>query len=505
MPGPTVLDQIVLADLASAFPRHRRRDYWIALTVHDFLPSQQLRLFDRHHPHMCRCAQERGQPDPQPEMTALACLIAIAGALPYDAEFPHDAAGAFDAMNLRGDLVYLTLAKSGFARVAALCQRFPDEYAGPIQNGKQNRLGGSGADLSGPVGPKLLRNLLARGEWADPQFPRTRAAYERMPTHEIEALMRMAAFERESRLEWERFVLDYCLRMATNWSSAVDDSLFRSLLAHKMRPTATAVRRMSNQLIQEQLKTDYRKLAWRRDDSTLAILRAASGVESNYIDYYALRAGWEFDRVGARRDLCWSGGVTFSIPRRRGDDEGVPELGSTPITLNTPHDESCPCCGIPMVCMLDLDLKSHALRFLLQRPDGSPLGKHAARLRFPMCPECIHDCDSMLIYSRVTLEGGATVADPMLKKPPTRVPIREADPLPSPTAVRLGPPVDPDDTFASSDSIGGVPHWEQDPEWPKCCCCDRLMLFIGQARLTPRHYAFLCADCMVTTVTEQPD
>lgn len=505
MPGFSVLQQIVLADLANAFPRHRRREYWIALTAHDFLPPEQLRLFDRHYPDMCLCAQKRGHPAPEPGLTALACLMAIAGALPFDSEFPHDAAGAFDAMSLRGDLAYLTLVATGFARVAALCQRFPDEYAGPIRKGDQNCLGASAVELRGPAGPKLLRSLLACANRADPRFPRTRAAYERMATHEIEDLMRMAVFERDSRMEGGAFVLGYCLRMATNWSKAVDDSVLRTLLAHKLRPTATAVRRMSNQLIQEQLKTDYRKLAWRRDDTTLAILRAAKSVESNYIDYNALRAGWEFDDAGARRDLCWNEGVNFTVPHWRSDGDDVPEVGSTPITLNTPHDERCPCCGIPMVCMLDLDLRSHALRFLLRRPDGSSLGQNAARLRFPMCPECIHDCDSMLIYSRVTLEGGATVADPMLKKPPTRVPIREADPLPSPTAVRLGPPIDPDDTFASSDSIGGVPHWQQDPEWPKCCCCDRHMLFIGQARLTPRHYAFLCADCMVATVTEQSD
>jgi hypothetical protein len=57
-------------------------------------------------------------------------------------------------------------------------------------------------------------------------------------------------------------------------------------------------------------------------------------------------------------------------------------------------------------------------------------------------------------------------------------------------------------------TVGGVPMWLQDAEYPRCIECDRYMSFLAQHDNGPLgeegiYYAFYCARCRISAVSYQ--
>lgn len=203
---------------------------------------------------------------------------------------------------------------------------------------------------------------------------------------------------------------------------------------------------------------------------------------------YALWAGWLLDS-GDGRPLLLSAGC-----RRleRGAETGCP------VVVISRTQQECGRCSGPLTALLELDLHDERLGFL-----GLPGGC----LRVLTCEDCVQ---SSTVYAEVDLAGGARW---MEESPQPHVVPSGMSYLPE---RQLGRPErrTPFEAHAFANhmsQVGGQAGWIQNPDYPQCPWCRRLMPFLGQVHLMSEFesdegtiYAFFDPGCgVVATLFQQ--
>jgi hypothetical protein len=198
---------------------------------------------------------------------------------------------------------------------------------------------------------------------------------------------------------------------------------------------------------------------------------------------YPPSAGWSLNAKGERLEL-----ISPSCHRLR------PAVANTPkaIACLAPSEQICPCCASPAVVLFDFTTIQDDL------PKEAPA-------KVVCCRYCSMFAPSFVQYSHgSSWEWVASEATPPRTHDlpfRTRYVAREmADCPPFATA----------NTFAIDDAstIGGVPMWLQDAEYPRCPTCAEYMTFLAQhdnSALQDEglYYAFFCPACHISAVAYQ--
>ncbi|WP_165232586.1 hypothetical protein [Aquisphaera insulae] len=194
-------------------------------------------------------------------------------------------------------------------------------------------------------------------------------------------------------------------------------------------------------------------------------------------------AGWWLDATGERVEL-----VSLRCHRLRPAEADAPGV----IACRRPIAESCPSCHSPLVELFDLEAADAVL------PANAPR-------RVIGCLYCAMFQPTFVAYR----DDGAwewlaprTAAQQPFEVPPaTRYVILEPAPC---------PPFATANVFEMDDAttLGGVPMWLQDAEYPRCVGCAARMTFLAQhdnAALRDEgiYYAFYCPACRIMTVHYQ--
>jgi len=206
---------------------------------------------------------------------------------------------------------------------------------------------------------------------------------------------------------------------------------------------------------------------------------------------YAHEAGWELDTDGSRRDL-----ISFSCHRivKKADRAD----GNFSIPCRMPTGGTCPACGGALGWLFDFSglPVSH---FSEERAD--------APRKLLYCPNCA--CFGP-VFSKYTLDGKAewrsatNCSEGALVE--TWAPcLCHLSPTPFPPFASAEP-----FELKDTSTLGGVPMWLQDAEYPNCPDCGKTMRFLAQfdnlAMEKPEeglYYAFFCGACQVSAVTYQ--
>jgi len=208
-------------------------------------------------------------------------------------------------------------------------------------------------------------------------------------------------------------------------------------------------------------------------------------------EHYLSHAGWTLTRDGRHREL-------ISHPCHRlvkFADNVLPDLA---VPCRTETESRCPGCGTQLRWLFDFS-KLPALFF--------PNERLCAPRRLLYCPNCT--CFGP-VFSRYDLEGGAewlsATASPV---------VDGSDSGPScgcGIMVASQPSFAAAATFEMEDatSLGGIPTWLQDAEYPECPDCRQTLSFLAQfdnlSMPQPEEgifYAFFCEACHVAAVTYQ--
>ena len=213
----------------------------------------------------------------------------------------------------------------------------------------------------------------------------------------------------------------------------------------------------------EQYLADVERALPSPDDNPLRDAR-----ELEFLKFH--HAGWEPDGRGGRRLLRVLPGVQLVA-----DGEGEPVYRP-----NSELDTPCPTCGRLLTTLFALDTTDGDLVWL-----ALPAG----RLRMPFCRYCAFDGS----FLRLDLDGSVSHDG---------LPTRGAADLNAvlPDHPLYAKPFDPE-AWPDDDApmLGGAPLWRQDPDWPHCPCCRRLMRHVGQFPHGGYLFAFLCPECLVAT------
>ena len=204
------------------------------------------------------------------------------------------------------------------------------------------------------------------------------------------------------------------------------------------------------------------------------------------------RYGWDFDDRGRRREIC--GNVAYRL---------VPE----PSPAGTaPAEERCPWCTAALWTALDGD--TAAPRFAAALAHTAWQG----RLRILTCFVC---SAYATIVTQVSPDGDATWSA-YTTQPPY---LKERKLVPEdPPAVRLVLGEERHGGYEGHDSeggstLGGRPGWLQDPDFPDCPACGRLMNYVGAVaggadvvgNIGGVSFLFLHAPCGLAAVVSQFD
>ena len=198
---------------------------------------------------------------------------------------------------------------------------------------------------------------------------------------------------------------------------------------------------------------------------------------------YTTSAGWCLDEDGQARDL-----VSKQCFRLRPATEA-----DSVVHARSQIDDSCPSCNSRLVWLLDF---SGCRRVL----------EDTGMVEAPTTVLCCLNCACYgPVFARYSADGTAEFLS-------TTKPADETDfqpnsrcltPVPCPRFACAEP-------FSLDDAstVGGVPMWLQDAEYPRCIECDRYMSFLAQHDNGPLgeegiYYAFYCARCRITAVGYQ--
>ncbi len=237
-------------------------------------------------------------------------------------------------------------------------------------------------------------------------------------------------------------------------------------------------------------------LAWTRSEAALQAFRSWSQhvprwAESLHVppEEYLPSAGWCLDEAGNRRDV-----ISLDCYRLVGPNDSAT---ANVICRKTLRDK-CPSCGGPQGVLFDF---TEAMR---TRFTGV-LGEAPRRVR---C--CLHCSCYGAVFTRYHPDGTTDWLSPV---EPSEFAYRDGD-RPErcyrtlePSAIPPFANAQPYD-LGDASTLGGIPMWLQDAEFPRCIDCGRLMTFLAQHDNGPLgeegiYYAFFCAVCRVAGVTYQ--
>lgn len=202
-------------------------------------------------------------------------------------------------------------------------------------------------------------------------------------------------------------------------------------------------------------------------------------------------AGWE-GVDGERRMLHFRPGFPL-IQAKDG--------ASGPVTIGTPLDQECPACGRGLVCLFDIDLTHPSMRMFAVDSDGRPLEDAPTRLRIPMCPVCTpYSGPESVISADVDLHG-----DVRVRRKQRLEGEDDTAPIDLEVGVFMLGEQRAEGQAGYGTLVGGLPRWEQEPDYLECPDCGNSMMFVGQHGDGPKLYGQFCRDCMVAAVTSQYD
>lgn len=202
---------------------------------------------------------------------------------------------------------------------------------------------------------------------------------------------------------------------------------------------------------------------------------------------YLPHAGWSVDGGGQRIDL-----ISTTCFRMTLGEVATPQ--STPCRVR--DSKLCPSCGGPQGWLFDF----------------SGLGADTFPAEFREAPRkilcCFHCACFGPVFTTYFEDGTSQWESPIegskfeFSGTPSEC-VRQLDDSPfSPFAVA--------ESFALDDAstLGGIPSWLQDAEFPRCIKCNKFMTFLAQHDNGPLHeegiyYAFFCAPCHVAAVNYQ--
>jgi hypothetical protein len=204
---------------------------------------------------------------------------------------------------------------------------------------------------------------------------------------------------------------------------------------------------------------------------------------------YLPAAGWRLDDAGARHDLISLDCFRLAISS---------DAAAADVACRIALAEKCPSCGGPQSLLFDFT-----------RAKGQQFtGAFLDAPRRVAC--CLHCSCFGTVFTRYHRDGSAEWLAPI---EPCRFP--NDDPENCESCYRALeaaciPPfacAEPFD-FSDASTLGGIPMWIQDAEFPHCLDCGRLMRFLAQHDNGPLgeeglYYAFFCAECRVAAVTYQ--
>jgi len=204
-------------------------------------------------------------------------------------------------------------------------------------------------------------------------------------------------------------------------------------------------------------------------------------------EQYLNHAGWCLGEDGQRRDLTSASCFRLVIAE---------EAALPTVRCRTRIDERCPSCGGPLGLIFD---------FSQLGTEYFP-GEFADSPRKVLC--CLHCSCYGPVFTTYRADGTGKWLSPIepCKYAYTgdREPsVRKLDDSPFPPFACAEP-------FALDDAstIGGIPMWLQDAEYPRCVECGRVMTFLAQhdnhlLLEEGIYYAFFCAPCHVAAVSYQ--
>ncbi|MDQ3723497.1 MAG: hypothetical protein M3376_10625 [Actinomycetota bacterium] len=204
--------------------------------------------------------------------------------------------------------------------------------------------------------------------------------------------------------------------------------------------------------------------------------------------WYALRAGWALLRNGQGQPL-----LLTSDCRRL--ERGVET--ASPVEVIFRVEQECGGCAGPLSVLLDLDLGDEQLTFL---------GLSGDRLRVLTCERCV--CFGT-VYAAVDLGGSAKWMEESVKPedPPEWAyePERQLG-----LGLERRTPFEAHAFANHMSQVGGQAGWIQNPDYPQCPRCQRLMPSVAQVDLSEFElgegmiYAFFDPDCgIVATLFQQ--
>ncbi|WP_329256916.1 hypothetical protein OG417_17825 [Actinoallomurus sp. NBC_01490] len=208
------------------------------------------------------------------------------------------------------------------------------------------------------------------------------------------------------------------------------------------------------------------------------------GIEAGVLASFLAGSGWDFDDDGRAREIC-----------------GTTAYGLAPAGTTAPSSDRCPWCGGELWTALDVDTADPRVAGALAHTSWR------GRLRIVTCFLCaLHGTR----YVEVTPDGGAAWSAYTGEPPDGRVLVAEPPPR-----VRLTPGEQlPDLHFAGGSALGGRPWWLQDPEYPACPACGKVMAYVGDVAPSDvlandvaegAIYLFLHTPCGLAAVVAQND
>lgn len=237
-------------------------------------------------------------------------------------------------------------------------------------------------------------------------------------------------------------------------------------------------------------------LVWTRSDAAHQTFRSWSQNVPQWaeslnvsLEEYLLSAGWCLDEAGNRRDV-----ISLSCFRLvRPTDAATANVICRKTLIH-----KCPSCGGRQGVLFDFT-EANEDRFtgaLVEAP------------RRVIC--CLHCSCYGSVFTRYHADG---TTDWLFPVEPNEFAYRDSN-SPKPCYRTLEPSHIPPFAnaqaydLADASTLGGIPMWLQDAEFPRCIDCGHFMTFLAQHDNGPLgeegiYYAFFCPDCRVAVVTYQ--
>lgn len=238
-------------------------------------------------------------------------------------------------------------------------------------------------------------------------------------------------------------------------------------------------------------------LAWTRSELAFRAFRSwvqhpPRWVESLNlpIEEFLPSAGWCLDEEGNRRDL-----ISLNCFRLSAQTDST----VANVICRESLSDNCPSCGGAKALLFDFSKVS----------EDFFNGTFAEAPKRIVC--CLRCSCYAAVYTRYLHDGESVwlspteVAEPSLgENSNLEVCYRKVETLPIPPFAFADPCSLDDDAT----TLGGIPTWVQDAEFPRCIDCGRFMTFLAQHDNGPLgeegvYYTFFCATCRVAAVTYQ--